>query len=84
MKQIPCIENKCLLYPLCMSKKSIDCTYIAEYHKYLRETYVFGYLECFEAIKKTLKEMHRYTTSPLPHRWRYNKGPLNIYKGGEI
>ena len=31
MNQIPCIENKCLLYPVCRYKKFIVCTPLREY-----------------------------------------------------
>ena len=29
---IPCKENKCLLYPACQNKTTIDCGVLNEYH----------------------------------------------------
>ena len=32
---IPCIEDKCLKYPVCKSKTILDCTLILNYYKLL-------------------------------------------------
>jgi hypothetical protein len=30
MIKLPCVENKCILYPLCKRKHSIKCTILSE------------------------------------------------------
>jgi hypothetical protein len=70
MNKIPCIKNKCLMYPLCINKEKIECNDIAKYHDYLRKEHKCAYSECFKEIKKTLKVMDEYaTTYPLPKGW---------------
>ena len=70
MNQLPCIKNKCLLYPACMSKLVICCNDLAIYHDYLIETHGYNFPECFKVIKSVLKEMDEYsTTHPLPKGW---------------
>jgi len=32
MNTIPCIKNKCLKFPVCKSKRHIDCTSLREYY----------------------------------------------------
>jgi len=35
METIPCIKNKCLKYPICKYKKSIECKELYAYYKKL-------------------------------------------------
>ena len=32
---LPCKENKCILYPICMNKNYIDCVILYKYGNYL-------------------------------------------------
>ena len=32
MSKIPCIEDKCILYPICISKFEIECGLLASYY----------------------------------------------------
>jgi hypothetical protein len=31
MNKIPCIKNKCILYPICMNKSFIECTILLKW-----------------------------------------------------
>ena len=63
---IPCIKNKCISYPICISKKTITCKEIEEYHKYLKKKYGYGLRECFDEINLTLKSINQYSTNDVP------------------
>ncbi len=57
---IPCIENKCLMFPSCKNKKYIDCPDLTNYYYHLRKTY-----SCDEAHKymnSCLTEMCGFST----------------------
>lgn len=38
MKQIPCIKNKCILYPVCVSKIDIECDELWQYFRHVQVT----------------------------------------------
>lgn len=63
-KPIPCIANKCLLYPTCRHKEVINCNEIVDYHNYLmhKQEPIYLYSECFDLINDTLKSMREYST----------------------
>lgn len=55
---IPCIKNKCLLFPVCQNKTSINCPEIDDYYNELRKTY--GRDESWQYIKMCLKQMRTF------------------------
>ncbi len=38
MEQIPCISNKCILYPVCVSKIDIECDDLWKYFRHVDVT----------------------------------------------
>lgn len=54
LKSIPCIESKCLMYPMCLNKKDINCDHIKEY------------LRMVTRFKGNRKEAYKSISAVLP------------------
>ena len=72
MEIIPCIANKCLKYPICKYKKSIECEELDRYYKIIYTHYKKGlnqsnqhdifndvYSKAVEHIQTTLPNIKR-------------------------
>lgn len=58
MKKLPCIENKCILYPACRSKESIGCKELSQYYKlYMAIHMSYRSREIWFKINKTLPDL---------------------------
>lgn len=53
---IPCIKEKCLKYPICISKKAIRCFLL---HKYYKDISIDGMsgIDAWHHIRKTLPKI---------------------------
>lgn len=57
---IPCIENKCIVYPMCRNREHISCPHIMDYYIKMRDTY--GRDETWQYIKMCLKAMRTFSS----------------------
>ena len=55
---IPCIEKKCIAYPVCQNKRNIKCPDINHYYNIMRVEFTRD--EVWNLIKGHLKEMRTF------------------------
>lgn len=67
MNELPCITNKCILYPVCRNKTYIDCDHIKEYFK--------------QALihKQSYRETYKQFNKILPFANKVKKGEKGNY-----
>lgn len=55
---IPCKQNKCILYPICISKFEIECDFLSSYYgKMSNETYDSEDEKAWNEIEKILPKL---------------------------
>jgi hypothetical protein len=54
-EDFPCIAMKCMLYPVCLNKETIDCDYIKDYFRYVTIN------------KGSRRDAHKLFTEVLPN-----------------
>ena len=60
---IPCIKNKCILYPTCIDKVEIECSDLEEY---FNELYI-----AYEDFKDTISEIWKTINKTYPNLKKY-------------
>lgn len=58
MKQIPCIKNKCILYPVCKSKQVINCVDLESYFISSLQTIGYDYNVVWNKITKSIPQLY--------------------------
>lgn len=57
MKEIPCIKNKCLLYPACKNKEEVECEEVRQYYWDLRHGTDLKNYEIWAIINQNLSHL---------------------------
>lgn len=57
MNHMPCKIDKCILYPSCLNKISVDCQYIRDYYEYLKKEKRIQGSSLWEIFNETLPNM---------------------------
>ena len=62
MKHLPCKTDKCILFPLCIGQRVIDCNELIEWYEYYKkELPCQKSVDWYRAVKQTMKALQGAT-----------------------